>query len=206
MIVACLDTILNLPLIVISIVTGILQGKDTTLNQPYISWKNVHDNGGGNLPGLSLSSILQKPASVWSTDSWTVFIVKWNEWFCVLHAVIFFSLFGTTPEMRRYYRTAFWFIPERFGYKGRRGSEVQTVSDIAFDSDPGQQTGSRFTAKSRRGSLSFLEAAIDKGATHSRVTPEGNNLESGMTTAAAPYVIETVAFVEGDEYHATGHR
>ncbi len=54
--------------------------------------------------------------------------------------------------------------------------------------------------------MSLLEAAIDKGATYSREIPEGNNLESGMTTAGAPYVIETVAFVEGDEKQATGGR
>ncbi len=50
------------------------------------------------------------------------------------------------PEMRQYYRSAFWFIPERLGYKRRRVSEAETVSDVSFNSNPGQQTETRFTA------------------------------------------------------------
>ncbi len=69
-----------------------------------------------------------------------------NELFYVLHAVIFFSVFGTTPEMRQHYRTVFWFIPERLGYKRPRLSEVETVSDVAFNLNPGQQVGNRPTA------------------------------------------------------------
>ncbi len=146
MVIACLDTLFNLPVFFITIITSILEGQGSTLNYPYISWKNVHDGAGGNLPGLSLSSIQQVPASAWSTDPWNVFIVKWNEWFYVLHAVIFFSVFGTTPEMRQHYRTAFWFIPERLGYKRPRLSEVEAVSDVAFNLNPGQQVGNRPTA------------------------------------------------------------
>ncbi len=55
---------------------------------------------------------------------------------------------------------------------------------------------------SRQASLSFLEAAIDKSATHSGEIAEGDNLESG--TAGTPYVIETVAFAEGDENRSAG--
>ncbi len=146
MVIAGLDTLFNLPVAITIIITEILQGQESTLNYPYISWKNVHDGGGGNFPGQSLSTIVQVPASDWSTDSWSVFIVKWNEWVCVLHAVTFFSVFGTTPEMRQRYRTAFWFVPERLGYKGPRASEVETVSDVAFGSNPGQQAGNRPTA------------------------------------------------------------
>ncbi len=55
MIIACLDTLLNVPVLIIIIVKNILQGKDSALNYPYVSWKNVHDGAGGNFPGLSLS-------------------------------------------------------------------------------------------------------------------------------------------------------
>ncbi len=143
MVIACLDTIFNLPILFIDIITTILQGKDASLNYPYISWKNVHDGAGGNFPGSSLSSIMQIPASEWSTNGWDVFTVKWNAWVYVLHAIIFFSVFGTTPEMRNHYRSAFWFVPERLGYKRRRVSEVETVSDVAFNSNPAQQAGNR---------------------------------------------------------------
>ena len=143
-VIACLDTLFNLPVLIVDLATDIAQGKESSLNYPYISWKNVHDGVGGNLPGISLSSILQTPASEWSTDKWFVLAVKWDEWLYVLHAVTFFCVFGTTPEMRSYYRAAFWFIPERLGYKRTQPvSETETVSDVAFNSNPGQQAGDR---------------------------------------------------------------
>jgi len=167
MIIACLDTLLNVPVTIILLATDIRRGKLSSLNYPYISWKNVHNGEGGIVPGASLSSILQIPASEWDTDKWVFFTVRWDEWVYVLHAIIFFSAFGTTPEMRKYYRSAFWFIPERCGYKRRQITEVATMSDVAFNSNPGQQEGNRPTANRRRGSLSFLETTIDTSASHS---------------------------------------
>ncbi len=79
-VIACLDTLFNLPVLITVIITGILQGEDSPLNYPYISWKSVHNGADGNLPGLSLSSILQTPASEWSTNRWEVFVLKWDEW------------------------------------------------------------------------------------------------------------------------------
>ncbi len=144
-VIACLDTLFNLPVLITITFMDILLGQESSLNYPYISWNNVHDGEGGNAPGLSLSSIAQVPASDWSTDRWTVFTAKWNGWIYVLHAILFFGVFGTTPEMRQHYRSAFWFIPERFGYERPRASEVETASDVAFNSNPGQQAGNRPT-------------------------------------------------------------
>ncbi len=141
MVVACLDTLINLPVLSTIFVTNILRGKSIALNDPYVSWKHVHDGAGEDIPGISLSSILQVPASAWNTSGWSVFTVKWDEWLYVLYAVAFFSVFGTTPEMRQYYRSAFWFIPERCGYKRKRVSDIETLSDAAFNSNPGQQVG-----------------------------------------------------------------
>jgi len=201
MVIACLDTLFNLPAIITLLVTSIVPGKDSSLNYPYISWKNVHDGAGGLVPGLSLNSILQTPASVWGTDGWGVFSVKWNEWFYVLHAVIFFGVFGTTPEMRQYYHVMLWFIPERLGYKRQRVSEGETVSDVEFNSNPGLLAGDRPTANRRRGSLSFLETMIDTSASHSEEMAEGNDLELGVMPAGAQCAIE---IVEGHEKHTVG--
>jgi len=201
MVIACLDTILNLPMDIAGIVMSILPGKDNSLNYPYISWKNVLDGVGGNIPGLSLSSIQQTPASEWGTDTWTVLTIKWDEWVFVLEALIFFGIFGTTPEMRRYLRCAFWFIPECCGYKRKRASDVETVSDVAFNSNPGQQMGNRPAVNRRRGSLSFLETTIDTSTSHSEEMAEGNDLELGVMPAGAQRAIE---IVEGDEKHAVG--
>jgi len=194
MVIACLDTMFNLPVDIAVIVMSILPGKESSLNYPYISWKNVHDGQDGNAPGLSLSFIEQIPASEWSTDGWFIFTIKWNEWCYVLHAVIFFGVFGTTPEMRQCYRHAFWFIPERFGYKRWHFSDVETVSDVAFNANSGLPIANR-----RRGSLSFLETAIDASATRSNGMAEGSDLESGVTTVGTQRAIETA---DGDENHA----
>ncbi len=160
MLIACLDTLFNVPVLITSIIVDILLGKEGALNYPYISWKNVHDGAGGNLPGLSLSSILQVPASEWSASAWSVFEVKWDEWIYVLHALMFFGVFGTTPEMRQFYRSAFSFIPERLGYIRPRASEVESVSDVVFNSNPGQQAENHPTAN-RRVASTFVDLNND---------------------------------------------
>jgi len=198
MVIACLDTLFNVPVSITVILDNIFQGEDSSLNFPYISWKNVHNGAGGLYPGLSLSSILQVSVSEWSTTKWDMFTMKWNQWVYVLHAVIFFGVFGTTPEMRRYYKTAFWFLPERFGYKRQRVSEVDTVSDVAFNSNPGQPVGIRPAANRRRGLLSFLETTIDMGTARSGTVTEGRDLESQVTSTSSH---RAVTFVEGDENH-----
>ncbi len=118
MIIACLDTLFNVPVLITNLVTDILQGQDNGLNYPYISWEDVHNGAGGNLPGLSLSSILQTPASGWSTDKWNMFEVKWDEWVYVLHAITFFVVFGTTPEMCQYTDPRFGSYRSDLGTRG----------------------------------------------------------------------------------------
>ncbi len=94
MVVACLDTLFNLPVLITAVVTSILAGQVSLLNHPYISWQNVHDGAEGS----SLGTILATPASVWGSDKWSMFNVKWDEWVYVLHAVIFFSVFVQLPK------------------------------------------------------------------------------------------------------------
>ncbi len=69
MVIACLDTLFNLPVVITITIVNILSGEENGLNYPYISWKNVHNNEGGTIPGVSLSSILQVPASDWEHRS-----------------------------------------------------------------------------------------------------------------------------------------
>jgi len=161
---ASLDTIVNFPIFIASVVTDITQGKAFAGNYPYVSWKNVHDGAGGNLPGATLSTIIQTPASEWSTGGgWSVFEVKWSEWVYVLLAVVFFSAFGTTPEMQGWYRSAIWFIPERLGYKRKQvvESPSPSLSKVAFTSNPGRMKGRR------RNSLSFIETNMGTSETYS---------------------------------------
>ncbi|KLO09459.1 STE3-domain-containing protein [Schizopora paradoxa] len=137
MVIAYFDVLFNLPVLMVSLVTSILEGNKSPLNFPFKSWKNVHEGEGGNAPGLSLSSILQVPANTWGMDTWGVFVVKWDEWLYVVHAIMFFCVFGTTPEMRRYYRNLFRFVPNRCGT--RRVSDTDTLSDVQFISNPDQR-------------------------------------------------------------------
>ncbi len=219
MLIACLDTLFNLPVLITITVIVALQGKDNDLNYPYIGWKNVHDGAGGNFPGLSLSSIVQTPASEWSADGLGIFGVKWDEWLYVLHAVTFFGVFGTTPEIASalpirvlVHTGAAWV---------QKASRVRSGDDFGrrLQLESGAANGNPFLLPtgepvimfflfkrqlsalicSRQASLSFLEAAVDKSTTHSGEIADGNNLESGITTTGNHYVIETVAFVEGDE-------
>ncbi|KLO06012.1 STE3-domain-containing protein [Schizopora paradoxa] len=147
MAIALLDTIFNLPVLIIILVASIASGKNSPLNSPY------------------LSTILQTSASSWSTSGWTVFDVKWDEWLYVLHAVIFFSVFGTTPEVRHYYRLALWFVPERFGYKQHRASVEETVSDLVFEPSATQRVGRLSSEVRRRGTLSSLETTLSVSST-----------------------------------------
>ena len=73
-------------------------------------------------------------------------MIKRDEWLYVLHAIMFFCVFGTTPEMRSYYRSAFWFILERLGYKRRANSEMETISDVVSNFNPAQQARDRHGA------------------------------------------------------------
>lgn len=124
-------------MVIADLCENIAAGQADTENYPYVSWANVHNGVGGLDPGVSLSTINQVSANDWSSAEWVFFSVKWDEWIYVLHAFIFFAVFGTTPEMRRHYRNAFWYIPERFAFK-RKVTEVETtsMSDVAFNSNP----------------------------------------------------------------------
>jgi len=192
MLIVLLDTFCNLPVFAVVVMTSIVQGSASPLDHPYISWKNVHDGAGGSMPGLSLNSIVQVPASEWSLDAWSVFLVKWGEWFYVLHAILFFSVFGTTPEMRQHYTSVFWFLPERIGYKRNRypDSEVQTLSDISFDSNPGQFSRIWPTGDRRCGSLSFLETIIGTCTTVSTDMAEATDL-LGVLRLVSPTQLAT---------------
>jgi len=199
MVIACLDTIINLPELIVVIVTTSLEGQEASLNYPHISWKNVHDGAGGLLPGSSLSTILQTPASTWSSGpgaTWSVFSVKWNEWLYVLQAVVFFSVFGTTPEMRQYYWSALWFIPKRCGNRRRHVSEVEMLPDISFNSNPAPGIQNGRTGR-RRGSLSFLETTIETRSAGVAHAGEVGVISSHNT-------IQVASSVAGDQCQMSG--
>jgi len=130
LIMTLLDTIINLPILITSFAKCILAGKNNFANYPYKSWDYVHNGAGGVFPpGTSLGTIVQVPASEWSQDKWFFTNVKWIEWVYVLHAVIYFLVFGTMPKLRRLYVDAFWTIWRWLGCPSRAPrNQVRHVS------------------------------------------------------------------------------
>jgi len=82
--------------------------------------------------------------------------------------------------MRQYYWSALWFIPERCGYKRGRVSDVETMSDIAFNSSPVPQMQMQMRngrTGRRRGSLTFVETTIETVGSRSVRLAEASGLE-----------------------------
>ncbi len=227
MVIACLNTILNLPMDMITIITSILSGKDDSFNHPYISWENVHNGEGGNAPGLSLSSIVQTPASEWSTAAWGVFWVKWYEWFLrppgahVLrrlrdnsrNATIitdprfgsYQSGLGTKDSVSlkwRRYRTS------RSTRMQARTREIDLLPIGELDVACRHKWRLNDAIARRRGSLSFLETTVDTSASRSEAPGmvESNDLESEVTAAGIQvhHTARAVTFVDGDGDESQG--
>ncbi len=56
----------------------------------------------------------------------------------------------------------------------------------------------------RRGSLFFLETAMDTSATHSERMVVSGDLEFGVTTTDTRCTVSAVTFVDGDESQGAG--
>lgn len=83
----CFDTFITLPVTIVVFVVSILHAKPLEF---YQGWTYTHSNWG---PALV-------PKKSWSTDKWAVFTVHWGEWLMPFIALVFFALFGLTPEAR----------------------------------------------------------------------------------------------------------
>lgn len=119
-------------------------GQSTGANKPYISWDNVHDGAAGEIPGATLGTILQEPASEWSAFPTQVFVIKWNVWLYVAHALVFFTVFGTTPAMKEWYAQVFYYIPRKLGCARSPLKDTHERSTINFAPNP--KTPKRRTA------------------------------------------------------------
>ncbi|KLO14136.1 fungal pheromone STE3G-protein-coupled receptor [Schizopora paradoxa] len=124
MAIACLTLILDLPVCVLVVTTRLLAGGESDLNNPYRSWSFVRDG--------SFSQIFQTTAKEWGSDKWLVFTVKWNEWSYVMHAIVFFIIFGTTLEARTRYWNVYSYVTSLF--RPGKDGHVLGTSDIVFSS------------------------------------------------------------------------
>ncbi|KLO14101.1 fungal pheromone STE3G-protein-coupled receptor [Schizopora paradoxa] len=147
MAITCLTIVLDLPILIINITRQLVMGKESGYNQPYVSWAYVHNGADGALEGAGLSQILQLSVDDWGWSMWRILNVKWNEWIYVLHAVVFFALFGTTPEAKRNYRVAVQYVFNALNFKKENAKITTTASNMKFASDTSVQRN--------RGSASF---------------------------------------------------
>ena len=116
------DTLLTLPLAIVSVVQERLQGSITGF---WPGWKAVH---------AFFSTIPTVTSEEWkSSGFWSVFSIRFDQWVNPIFAIAFFLLFGTTKQKRDWYRGIFWKVMRPFGLKPR----VDPVaSDVVFGSGP----------------------------------------------------------------------
>lgn len=131
-----IDTIFNLPVLFFVTIKSATGGTSNAINLPYISWDNVHNGDGGKLPGASLSTIIQVPASAWSRSPSQVLANKWNMWVYVGHALVFFGVFGTTPKMREWYTEIVLYIPRKLGYARKTAEDPRDTLVVRFAPNP----------------------------------------------------------------------
>lgn len=115
-----LDTFITLPIAIIDMVANIIA------NIPefsfYQGWSFIHSDWG----------IFLIPKSTWSTSKWGVASVHWNEWIGPFFALIFFALFGLTPEARKGYCKLFRLITGPYGAMRERNTTEEEFKDIVF--------------------------------------------------------------------------
>lgn len=128
----CFDMFITLPIQVIAL---FISAMDSPPFRFYKGWTYIHSDWGPNL----------EPKSLWSTSKWTVFIVHWDEWLYPFFALVFFTLFGLTPEARKGYRRLFRVLCRPFRAKQEAIAE-EVFSDIVFKS--GKGIGASYTSNS----------------------------------------------------------
>lgn len=118
LVLGCLDAIITLPAILISLIRA---RKEIPL-EFYQGRALVHTD----------RQHLLFPKSAWEpVGFWDIFNVKWYEWSAPLFALVFFLLFGTTPQARARYWRVFWLVAKPFRYKPPK---MPDASDVMFGS------------------------------------------------------------------------
>lgn len=123
LVLGCFDMFITLPTQVIALV---ISAMDSAPFRFYNGWAYIHSDWGPNL----------QPKSLWSTGKWTVFIVHWDEWLYPFFALVFFALFGLTPEARKGYRRFFRMLCRPFGAKHVVITD-EVLSEVVFKSGKG---------------------------------------------------------------------
>lgn len=97
------------------------------------------------------------PKSMWSKITWNVFSVYWDKWIIPFWALVFFSLFGLTPEARKGYRRLYYYLGRPFGV---RQAESMTESLPEMFGNGGEANRTVTSNVSSRYGFSILTARI----------------------------------------------
>lgn len=134
----CFDSFITLPIAITSLATSIMQ--EGPLFNFYQGWALIHSDW--------------EPAffskSIWSTEKMAVFSVYWDEWIHPFFALVFFALFGLTPEARKGYRRLFRILRRPFGASQRDITE-EDLPDFVFKCEGGTDTIVTLDISSRYG-------------------------------------------------------
>lgn len=103
----CFDALITLPISIWSTVGNIISSDPQITGSFYQGWTLTHSDW---KPVLL-------PMRVWSTFKWGLASAYWDEWINPFFALVFFALFGLTPNARKEYRKLFNILGRPFGVK-----------------------------------------------------------------------------------------
>lgn len=116
-----IDSLLTLPITTFKLTLSFLEvGTQFSF---YQGWTLIHSDWE---PALV-------PKRIWSTYKWIVVVEHWSNWTGPFTAVVFFSLYGLTPEARKGYHRFFRLMRKPFGVK-QAESPVDELPGIVFNS------------------------------------------------------------------------
>ena len=90
---------------------------------PWRGWSDTH---------FDFGRVQHIPAIIWRANERTVIANELNRWLSPVCAFIFFINFGVASEARRHYRTAFWFVAGRLGFKPQARSEKAGMQTVGY--------------------------------------------------------------------------
>jgi pheromone a factor receptor len=130
---ACMDTLLTIPLGAYNIWVNVNSGPD-----PWRGWADAH---------WGFSRVGTFPAILWRNDPTGRLSFNLTRSFIIVCAVVFFAFFGFADEARKNYRKVFWGVARRFGYtmptattRGMGTSAVRTPNLAGLNSSMGATT------------------------------------------------------------------
>lgn len=139
----CLDAFITLPITITGLVGNIIG--IGPLFSFYLGWTAIHSDWEPTFFAKSM----------WSKIKWNVVSLSWDKWVNPFWALVFFSLFGLTPEARKGYRKLYRFLTNPFGV--RPAESVEESLPRMFES-AGEANATITSNVSSRYSSSILTA------------------------------------------------